>query len=77
MTVQDIDYPKVNTLTADEINSLADRLFSRGISVLATDRPEQKSDLITASRALRELLRLYDRATGRSLHAIMLNGGMQ
>jgi hypothetical protein len=62
-------------LTADEVQSLADRLFARGISVLSLDQHEVRADLITASRALRELLRVYERASGRTLRAIFVCGG--
>ncbi len=64
------------TLTADEIRNLADRLFSRGISTLSTYSVRERTDLVAASRALRELLRVYERATGRELHAIILSGGL-
>jgi hypothetical protein len=65
----------ITTLTADEIQHLADRLFSRGISIIsAYSRGEQK-DLILASRAMRELLRRYERSAGRELHSLMLDAG--
>jgi hypothetical protein len=63
------------TLTADEIQVLADRLFSRGISCLAACSHQEQCDVILASRALRELLHVYERGTGRELHAILLAGG--
>jgi hypothetical protein len=40
----------IHRLTAREIEALADRLFSRGISVLSIDQPQVRADLIEASR---------------------------
>jgi hypothetical protein len=37
--------------------------------------PCEKEDLLIASRSIRELLRVYERATGRQLSAILLSGG--
>jgi hypothetical protein len=58
------------TLTADEIRSLADRLFSRGVSVITTYGPREKGDLICASRVIRELMQRYELSTGCELQAI-------
>ena len=66
--------PIMFELTADEVQSLADRLFARGISVLSLDQKEVRADLITASRALRELLRAYERGSGHTLRAIFVCG---
>jgi hypothetical protein len=63
------------TISASEIQSLADRLFGRGISSLSTYSTREKQDLIAASRVIRELARRVDRATGRSLVAIVIQGG--
>jgi hypothetical protein len=63
-------------LTADEVQYLADRLFSRGISSLSTECPRSKADLIAASRTLRALLRQYEHATGRQLQTVLLCGGL-
>jgi hypothetical protein len=63
------------TLTAEEIRCLSDRLFSRGISTISTYSRRERQDLILASRVMRELLRRYERSTGRELQAIMLDGG--
>jgi hypothetical protein len=63
-------------LTAREIEALADRLFSRGISVLSLDQPQVRSDLIEASRTLRALLRHCERATGRQLQTVVISGGL-
>ncbi|MBO0752439.1 MAG: hypothetical protein J2P53_10020 [Bradyrhizobiaceae bacterium] len=48
------------TLTAKQVEHLADRLFSRGSSVLMKDTPGLAGDLRTASRLLRKLLREID-----------------
>jgi hypothetical protein len=50
----------LTTIRITEIQSLADRLLSRGISKLAHGTPEQRRDLITASRVIRALLRSFN-----------------
>lgn len=72
---QDIHYPVVTTLTREEIECIADRLYARGVSTLSTASPRERDDLIVASRALRRLLSAYERASGRQLHTVMLCGG--
>lgn len=63
------------TVTAREIQSLADRLYSRGVSVITTCDPRCQSDLIQASRVMRALLSRYERANGgRQLEALMIGG---
>jgi len=42
-----------------EVHSLADRLFSRGVSKLSDDTVEQQRDLRVASRVLRALLKHF------------------
>ncbi len=42
-------------LTVTELQSLADRLLSRGVSRLFSDQPELQRDLKAAATALREL----------------------
>jgi hypothetical protein len=59
-------------LTYDEVQILADRLFSRGITTLSTDGSRIRADLIAASRTMRALLRQYEHATGRQLQTIIL-----
>jgi hypothetical protein len=49
------------TLNSDAIQSLADRLFSRGTSKLFDDSPSVQTDLRTASRVIRSLLSEVDR----------------
>jgi len=46
---------KRTTLTASDIQALADRLLSRGVSKLVTDRPESQRDLRAAARVIRAL----------------------
>ena len=41
------------TLTPDNMQALADRLLSRGVSKLSTDNAEQATDLRVASRVKR------------------------
>jgi hypothetical protein len=59
-------------LSYDEVQTLADRLFSRGISTLSTDGPKVRADLIAASRTMRALLRAYEHATHRQLATVIL-----
>jgi hypothetical protein len=66
----------IQKLTADEVGTLADRLFSRGISSLSTYSRREQADLIAASRALRALLQAYEHATGRPLRVVLLCGGL-
>jgi hypothetical protein len=71
-----IQYPPLITITAKEIQSLSDRLFSRGISTISTHSPRERGDLILASRCLRELLYRFERCTGHQLKAIVIAGGV-
>jgi hypothetical protein len=64
----------IHRLTAREIEALADRLFSRGISTLSIDQKEVRADLIEPSRTLRALLRYYEHATGRQLQTVLICG---
>jgi hypothetical protein len=50
-------------------------LLSRGISTLATYSPTERLDLIIASRALRALLRSFERKVGHEVGTLMLCGG--
>jgi hypothetical protein len=65
----------MHELTADEVQNLADRLFSRGIGDLTTVGPQERADLVSASRTLRALLRHYELTTGRQLQTVLLCGG--
>jgi hypothetical protein len=69
------DYPDISTLTRAEIEYLADRLYGRGVSTITTTSAAEREDLITASRALRRLLSVYERASGRQLACLLINGG--
>lgn len=62
------------TLNAEEISCLADRLYSRSVSTLSTVGPNDRRDLVTASRALRRLLAAYERDAGHQLVCLMLCG---
>jgi len=62
-------------LSEGEIQVLADRLFSRGISDLSTYSRREQADLVAASRILRALLRLYELEVGRQLRFVLLCGG--
>jgi hypothetical protein len=68
------DYP-LAALSRDQIEYLADRLFSRGTSPIATTSAAERQDLVVASRCLRRLLSAFERGTGRQLTALMLCGG--
>ena len=52
-------------LSAKEVDSLADRLYSRGVSKLNNDQPSLQSDLVMASRVLRVLVREADKLADR------------
>jgi hypothetical protein len=65
---------RMQKLTAGEVQSLADRLFSRGISRLSTDQPEARADLVAASQAIRALLIAFEHGTGRQLSTILVCG---
>lgn len=49
------------TLTPDDLQSLADRLYSRGVSKLLDDMPSVQADMRHASRAIRVLLTEIDK----------------
>jgi len=50
------------TLTFDEVQNLADRLLSRGLTKLSTETEHQQRDLKLASRVIRALARSFNRA---------------
>ena len=50
------------TLTVAEVQHLADRLFSRGVSKLLDDMPSTQADMRAASQVIRALLNRVDRA---------------
>jgi hypothetical protein len=54
--------PNPITLTQDDMQTLADRLYSRGVSKLSADTTAQATDLRVASRVIRALLGEVDRA---------------
>jgi hypothetical protein len=66
--------PDPYTLSQRDIQALADRLYSRGVSTLAVSQTDVRCDLISASRTLRALLRQYELATGRPLQTVLLCG---
>jgi hypothetical protein len=53
--------PNAITLTTSELQTLADRLYSRGVSKLLDDSPSMQADLRIASSAIRVLLSEVDR----------------
>ncbi len=53
---------KSTTMTPNEVQLLADRLYARGVSKIGVDTAEQASDLRVASRVIRGLLHELDRA---------------
>lgn len=61
-------------LTHDEIQLLADRLYSRSRSIISCHEKHERADLLAASRALRGLLRHYELATGRQLETVYISG---
>jgi hypothetical protein len=50
-------------LTVAEVQTLADRLTSRGTSRLLSDQPEMQSDMKIGARVIRALLSKLDKAT--------------
>jgi hypothetical protein len=70
-----IEYPSLTTLTRAEIERLADRLLSHGISTISISSRAERDDLILASRCLRRLLSAFEKSTGRELSALMIVGG--
>ena len=65
--------PDIHTLSQRNLQVLADRLFSCGISHLSTIGPKERADMIAASRALRAL-RHIELKTGRQLQTVLLCG---
>ncbi len=63
--------PKPTTLSAAEVDALADRLLARGASLLFKDAPGVASDMTTAARVIRklvaELRATHSRLTGTLL----------
>ena len=53
-----MNMPAISVRVSDA-RTLADRLFSRAVSMLSTDTERQRGDLKLASRLLRVLLREY------------------
>jgi hypothetical protein len=72
----DVTNVRLTTVSAKELQSLADRLYSRGVSSLTTCDRACQCDLVAASRTIRALLTRYERSTGRQLEAIMIAGGV-
>jgi hypothetical protein len=66
----------ITTLSAEEIRCISDRVFSRRISTISTYSRREQQDLVLASRVMRELLRRYERSTGRELHSLLIDGGV-
>jgi hypothetical protein len=50
------------TITIRDIQSLADRLSSRGLSKLSEERPEHAGDLRLAARVIRAMARSFAHA---------------
>ncbi len=50
---------EAKAITIHDIQSLADRLSSRGTSKLSDDRPEHAGDLRLAAKALRAMARSF------------------
>jgi hypothetical protein len=65
MSKNETTSPETVTLSAGEVQSLADRLFSRGVSTLSTASDQERRDLQLASRALRKLLHEIDRVAAQ------------
>jgi hypothetical protein len=55
---------KPTILTVNDIQVLADRLTSRGVSIVLSDTPEMQADMRMAARVIRALLSKLDKAAG-------------
>jgi hypothetical protein len=62
-------------LSAGEVQSLADRLTSRGTSRLLADQPEMQSDMRQAARVIRALLIAFEHAAGHALQNVLIAAG--
>lgn len=62
----------LKTITREDIQTLADRLFSLGVTSVTTISDKDQSNLVMASRIMRRLLATYERNTGRELSALFL-----
>jgi hypothetical protein len=60
-----------------DIETLADRLYSRGVSKLLDDSPSLQADLRTASRLLRTLLGKIDAAAAKAGEIAQLLANMR
>ncbi len=65
------------TLTADQIQALADRLVARGSSVLMKDAPQLAGDMRVAAQVIRGLLDKLDKAAGSVAEAARLLGEVE
>jgi hypothetical protein len=70
------EYPDVVTITAEEIQVIADRLYVLAVSTLPVVGPADRTNLILASRTLRRLLAAYETGSGRQLAALLISGGV-
>jgi hypothetical protein len=66
----------IHTISQRDLQVLADRLFSCGISHLSTIGPRERGDMIAASRSIRALLRHIELKTGRQLQTVLLAGSL-
>jgi hypothetical protein len=53
---------EAKTITIRDVQSLADRLLSRGLSKLSDDRPEHAGDLRLAAKVIRAMARSFGQA---------------
>ena len=53
---------EARTITIRDIQLLADRLLSRGLSELSNERPEHAGDLRLAAKVIRAMARSFARA---------------
>jgi len=61
MATDDANHPNVKTLSVNEAQALADRVYSRSVSRLFDAQPELQRDCCMASRVIRSLLHDVDR----------------
>jgi hypothetical protein len=66
--------PLMMKLTADELRSLADRTYQRGISRILDDMPSVQADMRQAARVIWALVTAYELAAGHPLQTLIVAG---
>ena len=69
-----IEHPPTKTLSRADIERLALKLYAVAVGSISTIGPADRDNLVLASRALRQLVSAFERASGRTLTAILIEG---